>query len=260
MDAAPDIDVPDALLPPERLDELISQRQPAYVPLPGATAVSCLPFSCFCLCCLPVCLAHFVNWACGRQCCACLLPQVDNTPDPATGVVRLQLSNGIKVNFRRTDNEPQAAMIRMVAAGGRACEGTSTAGTGRLRVPAADKLLEPTTIITTLPHCACDFPYSWIVMYRRPRTSAISCVGDGIGPGGAGVVSIGARALSESGTVGSWQRSQVELFCISKLINCVLESDEEFVCMDLHFAVGESAICLLFSHHPLAMPAVQPSL
>lgn len=44
VDAAPDIDVPDALLPPERLDELMSQRQPAYVPLPGAAAVSCLPY------------------------------------------------------------------------------------------------------------------------------------------------------------------------------------------------------------------------
>lgn len=64
------------------------------------------------------------------------------------------------------------------------------------------------------------------------------CAGEGIGPAGVGVVSIGARALSESGTVGSWQRSQIELFCISKLINCVLESDEEFVCMDLHFAIG----------------------
>jgi len=64
------------------------------------------------------------------------------------------------------------------------------------------------------------------------------CAGEGIGPAGVGVVSIGARALSESGTVGGWERSQVELFCITKLINCVLESDEEFVCMDLHFATG----------------------
>jgi hypothetical protein len=46
VDAAPDIDVPDALLPQERLDELLAQRQPAYVPLPGATAVSC------CCCCI----------------------------------------------------------------------------------------------------------------------------------------------------------------------------------------------------------------
>ena len=48
---------------------------------------------------------------------------MDNAPDPDTGVVRLRLSNGISVNYRHTDNEPQAAMIRMVAAGGRACEG-----------------------------------------------------------------------------------------------------------------------------------------
>ena len=31
---------------------------------------------------------------------------------------------------------------------------------------------------------------------------------------------------------------QVELFCISKLINCMLDADEEFVYMDCHFAVG----------------------
>lgn len=35
---------------------------------------------------------------------------------------------------------------------------------------------------------------------------------------------------------------QVELFCISKLINCVLEADEEFVCMDFHFAVGDGGL------------------
>ena len=34
---------------------------------------------------------------------------------------------------------------------------------------------------------------------------------------------------------------QVELFCISKLINCTLESDEEFICMDFHFAVSRQA-------------------
>ena len=68
------------------------------------------------------------------------------------------------------------------------------------------------------------------------------------------MVSIGTRTLSESGTVGTWRREQVELFCISKLINCVLESDEEFIVMDFHFATGAlnphlqaggSARCLL---------------
>lgn len=52
-----------------------------------------------------------------------MLLQVDNAADPQTGVVQLRLSNGIAINYRHTDNEPQAAMIRMVAAGGRACEG-----------------------------------------------------------------------------------------------------------------------------------------
>ena len=33
--------------------------------------------------------------------------------------------------------------------------------------------------------------------------------------------------------------AQVELFCISKLINCLLDADEEFVYMDCHFAIGE---------------------
>ncbi len=66
------------------------------------------------------------------------------------------------------------------------------------------------------------------------------CVRSGRDPGanGPGVVSIGTRTLSESGTVGAWRREQVELFCISKLINCMLESDEEFICMDFHFATG----------------------
>ena len=39
VEAAPDIDVPDALLPPERLDELLAERQPAFVPLQRAAAV-----------------------------------------------------------------------------------------------------------------------------------------------------------------------------------------------------------------------------
>ena len=66
-----------------------------------------------------------------------------------------RLSNGIRVNYSHTDNEPRAAMVRMVAAGGRALEG------------------------------------------------------QGAGPSGTGVVSIGTRTLSESGTVGHWRRDQV---------------------------------------------------
>ena len=78
----------------------------------------------------------------------------------------------MKINYCQTDNEPQAAMVRMVAAGGRAMEG------------------------------------------------------QGPGPSGPGVVSIGTRTLSESGTVGGWRRDQVLLHfdwlsCLS--INLVMK-------------------------------------
>ena len=71
-----------------------------------------------------------------------------------------------------------------------------------------------------------------------------------MGPSGAGVVGVGVRTLNEAGTVGQWAREQVELFCISKLINCVLEPDEEWVFLDFHFAMRKlswltSADCLL---------------
>jgi hypothetical protein len=248
VDAAPDIDVPDALLPQERLDELIAQRQPAFVPLPGATAVSSFPsIRASHFAGSVACVANTLRSACFvNECYLAMVrlaaSQVDTTPDPATGVVRLQLSNGIKVNFRRTDNEPQAAMIRMVAAGGRACEGMLVAGTLHAwSCKCALYTRSPVRAVSTMAWCAAPT--------LEPRDMN---VGEGTGPDGVGVVSIGARALSESGTVGSWQRSQVELFCISKLINCVLESDEEFVCMDLHFAVGESASCPLLPHGPFA--------
>ena len=61
--------------------------------------------------------------------------------------------------------------------------------------------------------------------------------GSGVGPSGAGVIAVGVRTLNEAGTVGHWRREQVELFCVSRLINCVLEPDEEFVFLDFHFAM-----------------------
>eukprot|EP00887_Chlorella_sp_A99_P001378 scaffold8.g1378.t1 len=156
VEAQPEVDVPTALLPPEAAAALVAEREPRFVP-PGQPGTS-------------------------------LGESATPPPDAATGVVQRRLSNGIRVNYRRTDNEPRAAMVRVVAAGGRSREG------------------------------------------------------GGVGPSGTGVVAVGTRALSESGTVGTWQREQVELFCISKLINCTLEPDEEFVCMDFHFAVGDGGL------------------
>ena len=143
--------VPDALLPDEVVEALVAERRPRFVPLDGGASTSA---------------GGGAGAAPGHG-----------------GVVQLRLSNGIRVNYRRTDNEPRGAMLRLVAAGGRATEG------------------------------------------------------QGAGPLGTGVMALGTRTLSEAGTVGGWNREQVELFCISKLINCVLETDEEFVCMDFHFAV-----------------------
>ncbi|KAK9810226.1 hypothetical protein WJX72_007002 [[Myrmecia] bisecta] len=154
VEAMPDIDVPTSLLPEEDLARLLEERRPHFVPLGGeGTAGPATP-----------------------------------PPDPVTGIVQRRLSNGVRVNMRKTKNEPRAAMLRLTCAGGRACEG------------------------------------------------------EGAGPSGVGVVSIGTRTLSESGTVGAWNREQVELFCISKLINCALEADEEFLCMEFQFAIGDGGM------------------
>ena len=107
------------------------------------------------------------------------------------GIVQRRLSNGMSLNYWLTDNEPRAALIRVVASGGRAADGL------------------------------------------------------GSGPAGCGAVSVGTRTLSESGTVGPWQREQVELFCISRLLNCMLENDDEFVFLDCAFAVGTLCLCLI---------------
>lgn len=57
-----------------------------------------------------------------------------------------------------------------------------------------------------------------------------------------GAVAVGVRALSEAGTVGPWEREQVDLFCLSHLIHCSLEPDEEFITMDFRFAVGGGGV------------------
>ncbi|KFM27169.1 putative zinc protease PqqL [Auxenochlorella protothecoides] len=70
-------------------------------------------------------------------------------------------------------------------------------------------------------------------------------------------LSNGVALNYRSGTVGGWAREQVELFCISKLINCVLEADEEHVAMDFHLAVSGGGIAATFQllHLFLEAPA-----
>jgi hypothetical protein len=38
----------------------------------------------------------------------------------------------------------------------------------------------------------------------------------------------------------------VELFCVGNLINCVLEADEEFLCMDFHFTLRDGGMRATF--------------
>lgn len=81
------------------------------------------------------------------------------------------------------------------------------------------------------------------------------------GAGEFGAVSIGTRALSEAGTVAQWGREQVELFCVSRLINCVLEAEEEFITMEFHFAVGDGGLEAVFEllHLVLEKPCWEES-
>lgn len=39
---------------------------------------------------------------------------------------------------------------------------------------------------------------------------------------------------------------QVELFCVNHLINCALESTEEFICMDFHFNLRDGGMRAAF--------------
>ena len=176
VEPLPDVDVPEALVPDHKAAELIEARKPHFVSLTGE---------------------NNINDASG------LAPA-----DPETGILLRRLSNGIRVNFRHTSNEPRAAMVRLVAAGGRALEEKGM-----------------------------------------------------VGPRGHGSVAVGTRALSESGTVGEWEREQVELFCISRLINCILEANEEFICMDFHFAVADGGLgaALQLLHLFLENPRWEPA-
>ena len=42
--------------------------------------------------------------------------------DTFSRVAQLRLSNGIRINYRRTDNEPNGCLLRMICNGGRAAE------------------------------------------------------------------------------------------------------------------------------------------
>ncbi|KAK6914416.1 Peptidase M16, C-terminal [Dillenia turbinata] len=61
-----------------------------------------------------------------------------------------------------------------------------------------------------------------------------------------GAVVVGVRTLSEGGRVGHFSREQVELFCVNHLINCSLESTEEFICMEFRFTLRDNGMRAAF--------------
>ncbi|XP_022769477.1 stromal processing peptidase, chloroplastic-like isoform X1 [Durio zibethinus] len=61
-----------------------------------------------------------------------------------------------------------------------------------------------------------------------------------------GAVILGVRTLSESGRVGNFSREQVELFCVNHLINCSLESTEEFISMEFRFTLRDNGMHAAF--------------
>ncbi|KAL5713697.1 hypothetical protein ACHQM5_015750 [Ranunculus cassubicifolius] len=61
-----------------------------------------------------------------------------------------------------------------------------------------------------------------------------------------GDVIVGVRTLSEGGRVGKFSREQVELFCVNHLINCSLESNEEFICMEFRFTLRDDGMRAAF--------------
>ncbi|OMP10324.1 hypothetical protein COLO4_04620 [Corchorus olitorius] len=61
-----------------------------------------------------------------------------------------------------------------------------------------------------------------------------------------GAVVVGVRTLSEGGRVGNFSREQVELFCVNHLINCSLESTEEFISMEFRFTLRDNGMHAAF--------------
>lgn len=91
VEARADVDVPEFLIPESELNHKLAQQQPRYVPIDGLSSSASV---------------------------AEVMANENNYEDPSQGILQLKLSNGICINARRTLNEPKAAMLRMVAAGG----------------------------------------------------------------------------------------------------------------------------------------------
>ena len=77
--------MPEHLISAEHLDQLMAEQQPRFLPTATSMSKEDIP----------------------------VIP----SDEPSEQIMQFKLSNGIKVNARRTLNEPKAAMLRMIAAG-----------------------------------------------------------------------------------------------------------------------------------------------
>eukprot|EP00798_Chlamydomonas_sp_ICE-L_P019762 gene19762-26456_t len=90
--APTDVELPEVLIAPEEIDALVEERKPAFVALNGDES-------------------------------APVPPRVETYSQ----VVQRRLSNGIRINYRKTDNEPNGCLLRIICNGGRASEKMETA-------------------------------------------------------------------------------------------------------------------------------------
>ncbi len=85
VEARAEVEVPEHLISAEHLDQLMAEHQPRFLPTATSITKEDIP----------------------------VIP----SDEPSEQIMQFKLSNGIKVNARRTLNEPKAAMLRMIAAG-----------------------------------------------------------------------------------------------------------------------------------------------
>ncbi|KAL9227600.1 hypothetical protein vseg_003272 [Gypsophila vaccaria] len=111
------------------------------------------------------------------------------------------------------------------------------------------KLFDKETGITQL-RLSNGIPVSYKISRHESQSGVMRII---IGGGRAvesssekGSVVVGVRTLSEAGRVGNFSREQVELFCVNHLINCSLESTEEFICMEFRFTLRDNGMRAAF--------------
>ena len=90
IQAKEEVDTPEFLMQPAVVQQMLTEQRPHFVPVtPGGSTMP--------------------------------------AADPATGIVQRRLSNGVALNARVSDVEPQAALLRLSCVGGRVSE-PSTSG------------------------------------------------------------------------------------------------------------------------------------